>query len=245
VSTERKVLEVRGVLVDVVRKDIANLHLGVYPPDGHVRVSAPLTVSDEAIRLAVIGKLAWIRRKREDFERQPRQAEREAVTGESHYFFGRRYRLRVVASNGRPHVVLRSKTILELHVSPEATKTQRLRSLDRWYRDQLRVAAAPIIAKLEAELGVQASRWGIKRMKTKWGSCNLESKSIWINSELAKKPVECLEYLVAHELVHLLVPLHGDTFGQRMDRIIPNWRILRETLNREPLAYEYWEHEIE
>jgi len=242
VSTERSVLEVRGMRVDVVRKDIANLHLGVYPPDGHVRVSAPLTVSDEAVRLAVIGKLAWIRRQREGFERQPRQTEREAVTGESHYFLGRRYRLKVVASDGRPHVLLRTKTILELHISPDATETQRLQVLDRWYRDQLRAAAAPLIAIWEAELGVQASRWGIKRMKTKWGSCNHESRSIWINSELAKKPLECLEYIVAHELVHLLIPRHGDAFGQLMDRVMPNWRLRREILNRSPLAHEEWSY---
>jgi predicted metal-dependent hydrolase len=240
VSTERSVLEVRGVRVDVVRKNIANLHLGVYPPDGHVRVSAPLAVSDEAVRLAVIAKLAWIRRQRVGFVRQPRQTPREAVAGESHYYLGRRYRLKVVATDKRPQVLLRTKTILELHVPPNASESQRLQVLDRWYREQLREVASPLIAKWESILGVSPSYFGIKRMKTKWGSCNHESKRVWINSELAKKPLECLDYIIAHELVHLLIPRHGDRFVEQMDNVMPNWRSRREFLNDSPLAHEEW-----
>ena len=239
-STERSHLTVRGLKVEVLRKDIANLHLGVYPPEGRVRVSAPLAVSDEAVRLAVIGKLAWIRRQRDRFVSQPRQAIREAVTGESHYVFGQRYRLRVIPSAERPKVVLRTKTIMELHVSAGATTDERLAVLDRWYRSQLRAAMAPLTAAWELELGVTASLWGVKRMKTKWGSCNPASKSIWVNSELAKKPLECLEYIVVHELVHLLVPRHGDAFGHQMDRILPSWRPRRDLLNSSPLAHEEW-----
>ncbi len=166
-STEQTTFVVRGLNVDVVRKDIKNLHLGVYPPTGRVRVAVPLLVSDEAVRLAVIGKLAWIRRQREKFTKQSRQTEREAVSGESHYVFGRRYRLNVIEGEGRQHLVLRTKTKMELHVRPGATTEQRLAVLDRWYRNQLRQVLAPMLSAWQASIGTSPSFWGIKRMKTK------------------------------------------------------------------------------
>ena len=153
-STDHSVLTIRGLEVDVARKDIKNLHLGVYPPNGRVRVAAPLHVSDDAVRLAVIGKLAWIRRQREKFTKQSRQSEREAVTGESHYLFGRRYRLNLVNTNGRQHVVLRTKTKMELHVRPGATTEPRLAVLDRWHRSQLRDKLQPMLADWQATIGV-------------------------------------------------------------------------------------------
>lgn len=226
--------------VEVVRKDIKNLHLGVYPPNGRVRVAAPLAVSDDAIRLAVIGKLAWIRRQREKFENQPRQTAREAVSGESHYVFGRRYRLSIVKTTGRPEVLLRTKTKMELHVPARATKAERLAVLDRWYREQLRSAAGPLLEEWQASLGARLEFWGVKRMKTKWGSCNHQSKRIWLNAELAKKPLACLEYIVVHELVHLLEPSHGDRFITRMDEHLPDWRERRDLLKSSPLANETW-----
>ena len=226
--------------VEVVRKDIKNLHLGVYPPNGRVRVAAPLAVSDDAIRLAVIGKLAWIRRQREKFENQPRQTAREAVSGESHYVFGRRYRLSIMKTTGRPEVLLRTKTKMELHVPARATKAERLAVLDRWYREQLRSAAGPLLEEWQASLGARLEFWGVKRMKTKWGSCNHQSKRIWLNAELAKKPLACLEYIVVHELVHLLEPSHGDRFITRMDEHLPDWRERRDLLKSSPLANETW-----
>jgi predicted metal-dependent hydrolase len=239
-STERNVLTVRGLTVDVDRKDIKNLHLGVYPPDGRVRVAAPLHVSDDAVRLAVIGKLAWIRRQRDKFTNQSRQTEREAVTGESHYVLGRRYRLNVLEVEGPQQVVLRTKTKMELHVRPGATTEQRLAVLDRWYRRQLRQVLEPMIDEWQTTIGVTPTFWGIKRMKTKWESCNHDAGRIWINSELAKKPVGCIEYIVVHELVHLLEPTHSARFVELMEGFLPDWRSRRELLNSSPLANETW-----
>lgn len=239
-STETKTIQVRRLTVEVVRKDIKNLHLGVYPPNGRVRVAAPLAVSDEAVRLAVIGKLAWIRRQREKFDNQPRQTAREAVSGESHYVFGRRYRLNIVSTDGRPRVVLRTKTQMELHVPNRMSAPERLSILERWYRNELRSAAEPLLEKWQEAIGVRTQFWGVKRMKTKWGSCNHHMKRIWLNSELAKKPLACLEYIIVHELVHLFDPNHGKQFVKLMDENLPDWRRRRDLLNASPLANETW-----
>lgn len=234
-STET-VLKVGGLTVSVVRKDIKNLHLGVYPPAGRVRVAAPLLISDEAVRLAVVDKLAWIKLQRSKFEQQPRQSEREMAVGESHYVFGRRYRLRVHNAEGTPRVVIRGIASLDLFVRPGASQAQRAAVLDRWYREQLKAAVAPMFTQWQAKLGVQARAWGIKRMKTKWGSCNPASLRVWLNSELAKKPVECIEYIVVHELLHLVEPNHGQRFVALMDLHLPRWEQMRSRLNAQPLG---------
>lgn len=237
---EKHQITVNGLPVSIVRKAIKNLHLGVYPPDGRVRVAAPLAVSDEAVRLAVIGKLGWIKRQRAKFQAQPRQSRREMVRGESHYFLGQRYRLRVIHGQGAAKVVLRRPSALELHVRPEATIEQRERLLQRWYREQLKQLIPPLIEKWQTILGVEAADWGIKKMKTKWGTCNIEARRIWLNLELAKKPVQCLEYIVAHELVHLIERHHNERFVALMNQYLPQWQLHREELNAAPLAHETW-----
>lgn len=239
-TTKTYQITVSGILVDVVRKDIKNLHLGVYPPHGRVRVAVPLTVNDEAVRLAVIGKLSWIRRQQAQFEAQPRQSQREMVSGESHYFLGRRYRLRVTEQPGPSKVVLRSRSFLDLFVRPNTSAEQRERVLQRWYREQLRGLIPPLLAKWEPLLDVHVADWGIKRMKTKWGTCNIEARRIWLNLELAKKPVQCLEYIVVHEMMHLLERHHSDRFVALMDRHLPQWQLYRSELNAAPLAHETW-----
>lgn len=239
-ATETRRIVVGGIAVDVVRKPIKNLHLGVYPPAGRVRVAVPPTVSDDAVRLAVIGKLGWIKRQRANFAAQPRQSEREMVSGESHYFLGRRYRLRVIPSEGAARVVLRNRTTLELHIRPETDAAGRERALHRWYRERLRDLAMPLVRKWEAILGVQAAGVGIKKMKTKWGTCTIEARRIWLNLELAKKPPMCLEYLIVHELAHLIERNHTDRFVALMDRHLPNWRQHRQELNAAPLAHDSW-----
>ena len=207
-----------------------------------MRVAAPLAVSDNAVRLAVVGKLAWIKRHRARFHAQPRQSEREMVSGESHYFFGRRYRLRVVEHKGAGKVVLRNRTTLELHVRPETDATERERVLQRWYRQHLRDVLPPLIAKWAAILDVQISGWGIKKMKTKWGACSIAARRIWLNLELAKKPFQCLEYLVVHELLHLIEPHHNERFISLLDQHLPNWRVHRQELNAAPLAHNTWSY---
>ncbi|NCN71747.1 MAG: M48 family metallopeptidase [Betaproteobacteria bacterium] len=239
-ATETSHLLVGGIKVEVVRKDIKNLHLGVYPPMGRVRVAVPLVISDEAVRLAVIDKLGWIKRQRAKFAEQPRQSQREMVNGESHYFLGKRYRLRMHAVDAPPRVVVRGITSLDLYVRPGATVEQRELVLLAWYRDQLKALIPPLLDEWQPILGVQASQWGVKKMKTKWGSCNTAAKRIWLNLELAKKPEMCLEYIVVHELVHLLERKHSERFTALMDSYLPNWRVCRETLNGGMLGHEVW-----
>ena len=239
-NIEPRRITVGGLAVEVVRKDIKNLHLSVYPPNGRVRVAAPLVVSDEAVRLAVIGKLGWIKRQQAKFAGQPRQSPREMVNGESHYFLGRRYRLRVLAYTGPPRIRCSGTDFLDLFVRPETTVEQRQRVLEDWYREQLRERIPPLLAQWQPVLGVAAAEWGIKKMKTRWGSCNIRARRVWFNLELAKKPMRCLEYVVVHELVHLLERNHGDRFKALMDRYLPAWRGCREELNRAPLGYDPW-----
>jgi len=240
VSTESHDIRVGGLRVTVARKAIKNLHLGVYPPHGRVRVAAPLAVSDDAVRLAVVGKLGWIRRQQARFESQPRQSAREVVSGESHYYLGRRYRLRVVEHAG-PAMVVCSRSSIQLRVRPGAGVEQRERVLLRWYREQLKQMIPPLVARWQDTLGVQVAEWGIKRMKTRWGACNVASRRIWLNLELVKKPAHCLDYVVLHEMAHLIERHHGQRFLALMDRHMPQWRARRMELNSEPLSHEQWE----
>ena len=233
-------ITVSGIRVQIERKDITNLHLGVYPPDGRVRVAAPLVLSDEAVRLAVVGKLGWIKRQQAKFAEQPRQSAREMVNGESHYFLGRRYRLRVHEQPGKQYVALRGTAFLDLFVNPGRSTAQRQAVLLRWYRQQLSEHTAPLVAQWEQALGVQANAWGIKRMKTQWGSCNPVSKRLWFNLELAKKPVQCLEYVVLHELAHLLERNHTERFRALLDQHMPAWQQWRQVLQQMPLGHAQW-----
>lgn len=228
--------------MDVVRKAIKNLHLGVYPPHGRVRVAAPLAVTDEAVRLAVIGKLGWIRRQRARFEDQARQSKREMVSGESHYILGQRYRLNVVVQDGPGRVAIRNKRTIHLFVREGSDTAQRERVLLAWYRQQLKALIPPLIAQWEAALGVKVGEWGVKQMKTKWGACNVEERRLWLNLELAKKPVQCLEYIVVHEMAHLLERHHNNRFTKLMDTFMPQWRLRRAELNRAPLGHATWRY---
>lgn len=239
-TTESSRLIVAGIPVEVVRKDIRNLHLGVYPPHGLVRVAAPLVISEDAVRLAVIDKLAWIKQQRRQFQGQPRQSRREMINGESHYFQGRRYRLTLRERDVPPRVTLRGLGTLELQVRPDATADQREALLQRWYRDQLRWALPPLLDTWQNTLEVELAGWGIRRMKTRWGGCNPQARRVWFNLELAKKPPQCLEYIVVHELSHLRVRRHDAEFVALLDRHLPTWRSLKALLAREPLGHETW-----
>jgi predicted metal-dependent hydrolase len=228
--------------VEVVRKPIKNLHLAVYPPRGRVRVAVPERLQDEAVRLAVISRLGWIRKQQAGFERQDRQSEREMIRGESHYVLGRRYRLHVVECASKPLVRIRNNRTLELHVRPAMSATARAIVLNGWYRQILRERIPPLIAKWQPEIAVNLADWGIKRMRTRWGTCNREARRIWINLELAKKPAGCLEYIVVHEMVHLLERHHNERFLEYMNRLMPQWRTRRDELNRAPLCHENWSY---
>lgn len=241
-TTERSQIEVSGIPVEIHRKAIKNLHVGVYPPNGKVRVAAPPHLDDEAVRLAIVSRLSWIRRQRQGFARQPRQSARDMVTGESHYFEGKRYRLNVVERPGNPRVCVSNNSTLELQVPPGSDQEARQRILDRWYRRQLKAKIPDLLAYWEPVVGVRVADCRIKRMKTRWGSCNIERKRVWLNLELIKKPPCCVEYILVHEMVHLLERYHTERFRELMDRFFPDWRNRRDELNRTPLAHDNWDH---
>jgi len=235
-------IDVNGLVVDVVRKDIKNLHLAVYPPNGRVRVAAPLRINDEAVRLAVISRMPWVKRRQVKFQEQERESQREYVNGESHYFQGARYRLNVIVHNAPGKVIVRNKKFIDLYVRPNSDIGQRERVMSTWYRVYLRHTIPPLIEKWEKIIGVEVADWGIKRMKTKWGTCNIEERRIWLNLELAKKSSHCLEYILMHEMVHLLERHHNERFLEFMNRFMPYWRQYRDELNRAPLAHETWDY---
>jgi predicted metal-dependent hydrolase len=241
-SSSPSTLTVSGIRVELVRNEIKNIHIGVYPPHGRVRIAVPLHIDNEAARLAIVNKLPWLKRQIAAFDKQQRLSDPEAVTGESWYLFGQRYRLRVTDTAGKPEVVRSTKTRIDLHVPLGCSRTERLRILDRWYRTQLREVADSLFTEWELRVGVKANFWGIKRMKTKWGSCNHKASRIWINAELAKKPIECLEFIIVHELIHLIEPSHNEKFLKLMDKHLPNWETIRKTLNSNPLAHEKWQY---
>ena len=226
--------------VDVVRKDIKNLHLGVYPPNGRVRISVPLRINDDAVRTAIVSRMGWIRKQQRKFAKQNRQSKREMVTGESHYFQGNRYRIDVIEHNGPPKVSLRNNKKLEMRVRPGTNKDKRDALIQKWYRSRLRELIPELVAKWEPLIGVKVAEWRIKKMKTRWGSCNIDARRIWLNLELAKKPPSCLELIVVHEMVHLLERRHNDRFKSLMDRFLPQWKLYQDELNQAPLAHSEW-----
>ena len=240
-STEPKQISVGGLRVDVVRKRIKNLHLGVYPPNGRVRVAAPVGVSEDAVRLAVVTRMAWIKRQKARFDTQSRQSERAYVSGESHYFFGQRYRLNLIEGARAGRVRIRNSRTLDLYVRSDSDQMVRERIFLGWYRRELRDRIARLMESWSDAYGIPVPVWGIKRMKTKWGSCNVEARRVWLNLELAKKPPQCLEYVIIHELAHFFERNHSDRFVALMDRMLPQWRVIRDELNAEPLGHEDWD----
>jgi predicted metal-dependent hydrolase len=238
-STASTYLTVRGIDVDVVYKDIKNLHIGVYPPMGRVRVAAPDRLDESQVRIAVIRRLPWIKKQREQLRSAARQSERGMVTGESHYVWGVRRRLKVIERPGPTHIESEGTRLL-LYVPAGSNSEQRRRVLDSWYRAQLRHELPALIAHWEQALDLSVPKWSIRRMKTKWGSCNRQSRHIWFNVELAKKHPDCLEYIVVHEMTHYLERNHGDRFTKLMDEHMPGWRNRQDMLNGAPLGHEVW-----
>lgn len=232
-------VEIGSIAMQLNRKAIKNLHISVLPPDGRVRVSAPESMTETAIRMAVISRIPWIKKQQSDFAKQPRQSDREMVSGECHYLWGRRYRLNLIERSGK-HEIKLGRGRLHLYVNPATTLENKALVLSSYYRDALKARIAELLPVWEDKIGVKAADWGIKKMKTKWGSCNIQAKRIWLNLELAKKPPECLEYILVHELVHLLERNHNERFKGYMDKLLPDWRERRDLLNRMPLAHNDW-----
>lgn len=232
-------IQLGDLSVDVERKDIKNIHLSVYPPDGRVRIAAPLHMDLDTIRVYAITRLGWIRQQQQKFHAQERESQREYLDRESHYVWGKRYLLKVFESEQPPFIELAHSHLL-LNVRPGADEVRKQAVLEEWYRRQVREAAQPLIERWEERLNVRVARVSVRRMKTRWGSCNPHTASILFNTELAKKNRECLEYIVAHELMHLIEPSHNARFAALMDQHMPNWRLLRDELNQAPLGHVTW-----
>lgn len=227
---------INDIEIEVIKKNIKNVHLSVHPPAGRVRLAAPESMDEEAIRLFAISKLSWIKKQRKEFDTQERQSVREFLSGESHYFMGTRYLLNVIESSEKQRVELRNKKYMDLYVRPGHAKEKRERIVSQWYREELKRLIPEYIKKWEDTIGVTVNEWGVKLMKTKWGTCNEQDKRIWINLELSKKNPRCLEYIIVHEMVHLLERHHNDRFKAYMDEFLPNWKSIRDELNE--MIYE-------
>ncbi len=232
-------IKLGDIMVDVELKEIKNVHLSVYPPTGRVRISAPSHMSLDRIRVFAISKLGWIKEQQKKLQRQERETPREYLDRESHYLWGRRYLLAVSEGNQAPSVALKHRRML-LQVRPGADELKKRAVVEEWYREQLKKALRPLIAKWEPLMGVKVERFFVQRMKTKWGSCNPIAGSIRLNTDLAKKPRQCLEYIVVHELIHLREPTHSARFVALMDQYVPKWQYYRDQLNRLPVSHEHW-----
>jgi predicted metal-dependent hydrolase len=227
--------------IDVVKKDIKNVHLSVHPPFGKVLVSAPEYMELDTIRLFAISKLNWIKSQQSKIRLQERETPREYLNRESHYVWGKRYLLSVVETDGAQSIELKhNKLILTARSNRIEEKKHAL--LEAWYRKQVHLALPSLLAKWEPLMGVKAKRIFVQRMKTKWGSCNQKAGSLRLNTDLAKKPPQCLEYIVVHELAHLIEPTHNARFVAVMDKFMPNWKHLKDTLNQLPVRHENWTH---
>lgn len=234
-------LNLGDITVDVTLKDIKNIHLSVYPPTGRVRISAPSRMDLDTIRVFAISKLSWIKKQQTKLKAQEREAPREFLNKESHYFNGKRYLLKVIENEAAPKVILKH-SIIELFIRPGTNREKKKVILDEWYRQKLKEIIPTLIEKWVKKMDVPVNEFGVKKMKTKWGTCNRNAKRIWLNLELAKKPAQCLEYIVVHEMVHLLERNHKDRFISIMNKLMPKWRFYRDELNRLPVRHEDWNY---
>jgi len=232
-------MKLGDIKIELIQKNIKNMHLSVLPPHGEVRIAAPLYLSEQTIRLYAISKLPWIKAQQKKIRGQERESKREFINNETHYFQGRKYLLRIFIVDQPAKVVLNNK-YLDLYLRPGTNTSQRQRILNQWYRHQMKALLPIYIKKWEKIIPVKVSEFGIKLMKTKWGTCNIEEKRIWLNLELAKKPLQCLEYIVVHEMVHLLERRHNDRFMSYLNKFMPQWRSHKEELNRLPISHLDW-----
>jgi hypothetical protein len=231
------ILHVGDLEVEVIKKDIKNIHLGVYPPIGRVRLSAPLSSDNDKIRLFIVSKIPWIRKNQRKFKNKDRQSVRQYINRESHYFEGRRYLLGIDIDDSNKNTIVLKKAVIQLKLKAEFDANKRKAILESWLRKTLRSRLAPVISKWEKKIGVKVFEWKIKKMKTKWGSCNQEAKRVWYNLELAKVDDYCLEYIVMHELAHLKVRNHGKQFINILDKHMNDWRLRKEELNKTILEF--------
>lgn len=234
-------LELGDISIEIEQKNVKNIHLSVYPPEGRVRIAAPFQMDMDTIRVFAISKLQWIKDQKETLLNQEREPEREFLESESHYFFGKRFLLKLHEIDAAPKVEIDHKHI-HLYIRPNTEIEKKKKIFDEWYRTELKKIIPKLIAKWEKKIGVKSNEFGIKKMRTKWGTCNTKAKRIWLNLELAKKPKVCVEYIIVHELVHLLERNHKQRFVKLMDQFMPKWRFHHNKLNRLPYSHVNWKN---
>jgi hypothetical protein len=235
-------MDIGNLEIEIVKKDIKNIHLAVYPPLGKVRLASPLDVNDKTIRLYALSKLGWIKRQQRRFAKQDRLTIRNYIDRETHYLFGRKYLLKVIEADQPASVKIKRNTVLELVVRPGSTKAQKEQVIEDFYREQLKTRLTDLIDKWQDRTGITIKEYGVRKMKTKWGTCNREAKRIWLNLELAKKPLSCVEYIIVHEMVHILERHHNDRFHALMKQFMPRWKHLKQELNNLPVSHLDWEY---
>ena len=228
-------LVVSGIPVEVSKKNIKNMHLYVKPPHGNVVVSAPLSMSDEAIERFLRTKVSWIRKQVVKFDDQPRQTDREYVSGETIYVWGKQFYMQVEHGMKNSLILHGGKAVLT--VRKGSTAEQRGYFVKEWYRELLKAEVERVLPVWEKRTGLKATSWQTKYMTTRWGTCNKETGKIWLNVQLAKKTLECLDYIILHELIHLEEKSHNERFILLIDKHMPNWREVRKTLNGQALDY--------
>lgn len=232
-------IQLGEISIAVTRKDIKNVHLTVHPPHGRVTLAAPTNTRLEVARAYAISKLVWIREQQRKLECQARETPRQFIERESHLVWGRRYLMTVDYQDAKPFVLLSNKQIT-LIVRPGCSADKRAEVMHKWHKSLLHAVVPPLIKKWEQKLNVSVSGYFLQRMKTKWGSCNHLEGNIRLNTELVKKPKDLLEYVIVHEMAHLIEPTHSDRFIVILDEHYPSWREARAELNELPLAAEVW-----
>ena len=241
-TTKSYKLQVQDLQIDVNPKDIKNLHISIMPPDGRIRVSCPFSMSEESVRLSIVSKLSRIRKEQRSFAEYVRESKKEMISGESHYVDGNRHILEFVEVKESPSISIKNKKNIILKARPNSTRENREKIMHEWLRNRMYENLEGLIIKWEGIIGIKASYYGIRRMRTKWGSCNSEEKRIWLNLELAKKSPQCLEYVLVHEMIHILEPKHNDRFFSLLDEYMPSWRIHKEMLDEPPLVHVNWDY---
>lgn len=233
---------ISGIRMDLIRKDIRNIHLAVYPPNGRVRIAAPIRTNVNTVKAYVVSKLGWIKKNIRAYKDQERQTSREYIYRESHYFQGYKCLLNIIENDAPPKVVFRNKKNIDLYIKPFTPISKRQKVMNKWYREEIKKLIPEIVENWEKRIGITINEWRVKSMKTKWGSCNIHERRIWINLELAKKPVYLLEYIIVHEMVHLLERKHNEIFLSYMNQYMPDWEKRKKELNKLPLGHAEWSY---
>lgn len=230
-------IQIGDIAIAVQRKPIKHVHLKVCPPDGRVRISAPQHVDLDTLRHLAIAKLPWIQRHQRRLAERSQRLPQQYISGETVFLRGQPYPLQIIPTDTKPQVVLTDRDRVCLCVPAHYDRDQRLAVLRDWYRQHLKADIPAIVERWEPTMGVRVREWRIKRMKTRWGTCNVRAGRIWLNLALAEMPLPCLEYVIVHEMTHLLERSHGERFKRLMDGFLPDWRQRKADLNRHPLTF--------